>query len=111
MHNKHFSNISFRCEKTWEKYKSIISDLDTLREELTNNPFIGSDLGKGLRKVRMSIASKGKGKRGGARVITYNILKFEDKIHIVLLTIYDKSEQESISDKELLRLMEINELV
>lgn len=94
-----------------KKYKSIISDLDKFREELTNNPFIGSDLGKGLRKVRMSIASKGKGKRGGARVITYNILKIEDKIHIVLLTIYDKSEQESISDKELLRLMEINELV
>lgn len=49
-------------------------------------------------------------KRGGARVITYNILKIEDIIHIVLLTIYDKSEQENISDKELLKLMEINEL-
>lgn len=84
-----------------KKYKSIISDLDKFKEEISANPFIGSDLGKGLRKIRMSIASKGKGKRGGARINT---------IHIILLTMYDKSEQENISDSELLYLMEVNHL-
>ena len=32
---------------------------------LQSNPLQGVDLGKGLRKIRMSIASKGKGKSGG----------------------------------------------
>lgn len=93
-----------------KKYKSIISDLDKFKEEISANPFIGSDLGKGLRKIRMGIASKGKGKRGGARIITYNVIKIENTIHIILLTMYDKSEQENISDSELLYLMEVNHL-
>lgn len=62
----------------------------------------------------MGIASKGKGKRGGARIITYNVIKIENTIHIILLiillTMYDKSEQENISDSELLYLMEVNHL-
>ena len=93
-----------------KKYKSIISDLDKFKEEISANPFIGSDLGKGLRKIRMGIASKGKGKRGGARIITYNVIKIENTIHIILLTMYDKSEQENISDSEILYLMEVNHI-
>lgn len=46
----------------------------------------------------MAIASKGKGKRGGARVITYNLYQEEDVIVIDLLTIYDKNEISNISD-------------
>ena len=88
-----------------KKYKSIISDLDKFKEEISANPFIGSDLGKGLRKIRMGIASK-----GGARIINYNVIKIENTIHIILLTMYDKSEQENISDSELLYLMEVNYL-
>ena len=90
-----------------KKYKSIISDLDKFKEEISANPFIGSDLGKGLRKIRMGIASK---ERGGARIITYNVIKIENTIHVILLTMYDKSEQENISDSELLYLMEVNHL-
>ena len=52
----------------------------------------------GGRKVRMAIASKGKGKSGGARVITYNLYQEEDVIVIDLLTIYDKNEISNISD-------------
>ena len=65
------------------------------------NPLEGADLGFGVRKVRMSIKSKGKGKSGGARVITYNVTETEDTIDITLLTIYDKSERSNISDKEI----------
>lgn len=45
----------------------------------------------------MSIAAKNKGKSGGARVITCVKVVGET---VYLLTIYDKSEQESISDNE-----------
>ena len=55
-----------------KKYPSLVSDYDTFKKELHENPFQGSDLGSGTRKVRMAIASKGKGKSGGARVIKVN---------------------------------------
>ena len=58
----------------------------------------------------MSIASKGKGKSGGARVITYTLILAETDTEIKLLTIYDKSERENLSDKELLDLMVRNGL-
>ncbi len=55
----------------------------------------------------MSIASKGKGKSGGARVITYNIQQqSEDEILITLMTIYDKSEIENVSDSYLRSLIQ-----
>ena len=49
----------------------------------------------------MAISSKGKGKSGGARVITLTVLISETDTNIVLLTIYDKSECENLADKEL----------
>ena len=56
-----------------KKYRSLKSDIKDLKDSLVIDPFQGSSLGKGVRKVRMAIASKGKGKSGGARVITYNL--------------------------------------
>ena len=47
----------------------------------------------------MAITSKGKGKSGGARIITY-IVNAEKEI--LLVSIYDKSEKETISNKEIL---------
>lgn len=73
-----------------------------------DNPFEGVDLGMGVRKVRMSIKSKGKGKSGGARVITYSLTKYDEDINLTLLTIYDKSERSTISDKEIKELPFIN---
>jgi len=65
---------------------------------LAKNPFQGDGLGNGLYKVRVAIKSKGRGKSGGARVIT--MVKVVDEI-VILAAIYDKSDMESISDKEL----------
>ena len=82
-----------------KKYPSFESDYDAFLDELEKNPFAGESLGKHTYKNRMSIASKGKGKSGGARVITYNLQKqSEDEILITLMTIYDKSEIENVSD-------------
>ena len=75
-------------------------DFAGLLESLRREPQQGVDLGRGLHKVRMAI-SKGKGKSGGARVITLTVLISETDTNIVLLTIYDKSECENLTDKEL----------
>ena len=79
----------------------------TFIEDLKKNPHIGVDLGNGIRKVRMAIASKGKGKSGGARVITDTsaIISVEEG-RVTLLTIYDKSDRENISDNEIIRLQQ-----
>lgn len=53
-----------------KKYRSLEGDIDQLLEELQTNPYLGTDLGDNVRKIRLGIASKGKGKRGGARVLT-----------------------------------------
>lgn len=93
-----------------KKYKSMKDDYAKLLSDLRANPSLGVDLGRNLRKVRMSIASKGKGKSGGARVITYALILAETDAEIKLLTIYDKSERENIADKDLLDLMQKNGL-
>lgn len=85
-------------KKLAKKYHSIIDDYEVFLTDLEKNPFQGTDLGKGVRKVRMAIGSKGKGKSGGARVITYNLHQLEDDIRIDLLTIYDKGEIVNVSD-------------
>ena len=84
-----------------KRYRSIKSDVLSLGMSLQKDPFQGTDLGKGLRKIRITITSKGKGKRGGARVITLTALVATDEADVLLLTIYDKSERENISDQEL----------
>ena len=53
-----------------KKYRSLPKDLAQLIDELKANPYLGTDLGDNVRKIRLGIASKGKGKRGGARVLT-----------------------------------------
>ena len=73
-------------------------DLEKLREDLFENPLEGDSLGKDCYKVRMAIESKNRGKSGGSRVIT--CVKIVDET-IYLLTIYDKGEQSTISDKVL----------
>lgn len=70
---------------------------------MISNPVQGIFIGRNCYKIRLSIASKGKGKSGGARVITYVHIKGEI---VYLLTIYDKSETEDISDKELEKILE-----
>lgn len=94
-----------KVKRLAKKYHSLVTDLKKFEEELKDNPNEGVDLGNGLRKVRMSIADKGRGKSHGARVIIHSAIISIDKGRIVLLTIYDKAEQESISDKELKELL------
>lgn len=82
-----------------KKYRSIKEDYTSFLDSIKKNPYQGVDLGNGVRKIRMTISSKGKGKSAGARVITYNVeLLANDELHVTLLTIYDKSEINNVSD-------------
>lgn len=83
----------------------------SLRDELMLNPMLGVDLGGGVRKVRMQITSKGKGKSGGARVITMLIQRSEDLNEVGLHFIFDKSELENITDKELSAILKKNGVI
>ena len=94
-----------------KKYRSLPDDLERFKKELLENPTIGDDLGNNIRKVRMAIASKNKGKSGGARIITCHVLIDIANTDIYLLTIYDKGEQENISRNEIEQLIKINGLV
>lgn len=85
-----------------KKYKSLKTDLAGLFDSLENEAIQGKPIGKDCYKIRLAISSKGKGKSGGARVITC-VKITSDKIY--LLTIYDKSDKEDISDKELNELL------
>lgn len=94
-----------------KKYHSIKEDFANLVNSLKENPTQGAELGKGVHKVRMAITSKGKGKSGGARVITLIIALSEEDAEIGLHYIYDKSERASISDKELLDILKKNNVL
>lgn len=81
-----------------KKFPSLKEDLSNLECDLLENPILGTSIGDDCYKIRLAIKSKGKGKRGGARVITN--VKIVDEI-IYLLSIYDKSEKSDIDDDEL----------
>ncbi len=88
-----------------KKYHSIKDDYAALLKELYRNPKAGANLGSGIRKVRMSIGSKGRGKSGGARVITVTIVVNVEETEINLLFIYDKAERENITAGEIKALI------
>lgn len=90
-------------KKLSKKYASLKTEYNSLVEALETDPEQGTPLGNNCYKIRISIASKGKGKSGGARVITYVVVKDKE---VYLLTIYDKSERENITDKELNELLD-----
>ena len=90
-----------------KRYPSFESDYDTFLNELEKNPYGGESLGHHTYKNRMAIASKGKGKSGGARVITYNLQQVNDEeVLITLMSIYDKSDMENVSDVYLRSLVQ-----
>lgn len=88
-----------RAKALAKHYRSFPKDYNAFLDSLEANPFQGVPLGNGVYKTRMQIAAKGKGKSGGARVLTYNITSTQpDKIQITLMSIFDKSEMANVSD-------------
>ncbi|MGF7079783.1 addiction module toxin RelE [Mucilaginibacter sp. UYCu711] len=106
------ANFKKEAKPLLKKYKSLAKDLADLEKQLLSDPKLGVSLGSNAFKIRLKISSKGKGKSGGARVITYLetdlIAKLEtdgEETTVNLISIYDKSDTEIITDKELKRLI------
>lgn len=81
-----------------KRHRSLKEDVKAFVAELERDPLQGGELTAGIRKISMAIKSKGAGKSGGARVITYNVLVTEEEGTVYLLEIYDKSEYTSVHE-------------
>lgn len=88
-----------------KRYKSFKTDLQNFLDEVAKNPLQGTDLGGGLRKIRMKISDKGKGKSAGARVITLNIVINAEQNLIALVMIYDKSNTANVKTQILKQIV------
>jgi mRNA-degrading endonuclease RelE of RelBE toxin-antitoxin system len=97
------------AKKLLKKYSSLKLELQNLEKQLTANPKMGTSLGNDCYKIRLAVKSKGKGKSGGIRVITHLIakVKVDDSglIKLYMVYIYDKSKFESISIKDIKKMI------
>jgi len=91
---------AFRVEfkQLYKKYPSLKKEIEELGSLLESDPIQGTAIGKDCYKIRLAVRSKNAGKSGGAKIITHvKIIKQT----VYLLSIYDKSEQASITEKEI----------
>jgi len=93
-----------QAKRLMKKFPSLKKEIQTLTTELKEEPTKGTSIGHDCHKIRLSIASKNKGKSGGARVITHLVYKNDT---VYLLSIYDKSDMENLTDKEILELIKL----
>ena len=96
-------NFKKEAKKLIKKQASLKEEIKVLGQSLEENPKQGTSLGNNVYKIRLSIASKQKGKSGGARIITF--VKVENET-IYFLTIYSKGEKDTINDNEIKLLLE-----
>jgi mRNA-degrading endonuclease RelE of RelBE toxin-antitoxin system len=89
-------NFQKEAKKLSKKYFSLQSDLAPLLDKLIENPVLGNEIFKNCYKIRFSIKSKNKGKSGGGRLITF-VKVVQNEVY--LLSIFDKSDQETVSDQ------------
>jgi mRNA-degrading endonuclease RelE of RelBE toxin-antitoxin system len=96
--------VSFekQAKRLIKKYPSLKVELNQLISSLASDPEQGAALGNNCFKIRLAVASKGKGKSGGARIITHLVIREEI---VYLVSIYDKSEVPSISNNDIEALL------
>ena len=103
-------NFSKEAKPLLKKYKSLKKDLIKLKEEIEANPLLGTSLGGGFKKIHLNITTKNKGKSGGARVIThevvFNIDTDDETKSVIFVSIYDKSEIESKKTSDFKEIVE-----
>jgi len=87
-----------QAKRLLKKYPSLKEELQELTSSLAEIPEQGTAIGCNTYKIRLAVKSKGRGKSGGMRIITYLVSK---EGVIFLLTIYDKSDIDTIDDKTL----------
>jgi mRNA-degrading endonuclease RelE of RelBE toxin-antitoxin system len=96
------SNFKKEAKKLIKKYPSLKIELVKLFFELEQNPTLGIPLGDNIYKIRLAIASKNKGKSGGARVLSF--VKVTDT-RVLLFSIYNKGEIDYLTENEIKALI------
>ena len=92
-----FSDEFNRAFKRLKKrYHSLPNDIKSLLASLVNDPYQGVELYNGMRKIRVTFASKGKGKRGGGRFV---IRLAVSDTSLTFVYMYDKSDMNNVSDE------------
>ena len=94
-----------KAKRLLKKYKTLGESLAALEDDLLKNPQMGNSYGANIYKVRVADASKGTGKSGGFRVITYLVKESESGTDIYLITIFDKSEEASIKKEDVVKII------
>lgn len=101
---KTISVFDRQVKRLAKKFPSLKGELKTLISELKEDPSKGSPIGNDCQKIRLAITNKGKGKSGGGRVIVHVVFKDGTAY---LLTIYDKSKLENLTESETLKLIKL----
>ncbi len=101
---KTISVFERQAKRLIKKFPSLKKEIQGLINDLKEEPQNGTSIGHNCFKIRLAIASKGKGKSGGARIITHVVFK-DDTVY--LLSIYDKSDIENLTDKEVMELIKL----
>lgn len=97
-------NFLKEAKKLSKKYKLLKTDLQQTVKEITSNEDLGVYLGCDLYKKRVKNSSIPTGKSGGFRLIIYK--QIEEKI--VLISIYSKTDRETLTDEELSELVDLH---
>jgi hypothetical protein len=92
------ANFKREAKRLTKIYPSLKTELTELFIKLEENPTTGTPLGNDVYKIRLGIASKNKGKAGGARVLSFVKVT---QTTVLLFSIYNKGEKDTISDKEI----------
>lgn len=94
--------------RIFKKHKTILADVEKSGGLLSESPVYGTSSGNNLYKIRLAISNSGKGKSGGARVITY-VKVTESTVYIA--AIYLKLELSSIDEQQILQLLKQDDLL
>lgn len=102
-------NFKKEFKKLHKKYPSLKSDLQSILDNIENELELATDLGSGFKKLRIQIKSKGKGKRGGGRIITYETILAVDAKRGVFGSIYNKGDYENINIELLKQIIKLSD--
>ena len=99
-------NFQKEAKALLKKFHTLKESIDNIISLLAEDPYCGDPYGKKIYKVRLADRSKGGGKSGGFRILYYHVIKNDDGITILLMSIFDKSDKATITKSEALKMLD-----
>ncbi len=96
-----------KAKRFIKSFPTLELNLEKLEQELLSNPKLGNSYGSNIYKIRLGDESKGRGKSGGFRIITYLVHESKDATEVLLITIFDKSEEATIKKDDAKKLIDL----